>query len=791
MRLFRSIILLVLLAALVLPAAAIQAQGIAPDETAEDIRAALFNAQMALGDDPALAGQQLTQAESAYSGAFAAAIKTASPESDQRIRDGFAAASQALTQKDAAAFAVARAQVWTSILAGSYNIVEKALKSKDSAQAQTWLAVREYRTVTRFSRPSAGATMAVAGFAKGQNTLNDTLLSLRADLLDNYQARLNESLRDLTEADGNGFSIRRAELAGLAQGYFLILAPTYSEQRNAASLETAKTAFAGLSNSAVSGKDVTAALKQVNDSLHNFRAAPLSPEEQTRRAGQLIRYLSLVPVEYERGVADGKVMRDLEIQEATTFHAGAYAAFSDLESLLDARDPAKVAQARSMFDNIGNHLTDAGKQTNVVAPEEIRNQVTALTGLLQEVIPTEWAKNSTQGDFDVIASMLDQMENAVRRGDYELAESARLEAYAVMETGPEARLIVFAPQLKLQLEELFWNGQGKEKGLAYLIKSEAGIKEVQTSRTALNAALSEAQTTLGKSSEPAAIATNAGLIVFREGLEAVLILASLMSSMKREEEKKYRKPMWLGTIAALLATVATWMLARSVLQSLARYGERLEAIVSLIAIAILLVILNWFFHKKYWTGWIASFHSKKRKIITGEAGLWLGLIMLGFTSVYREGFETVLFLQALVLEGGTTMVLLGVAAAMAAVVLVGIVTFKLQVNLPYRNMLIVTGVLIAGVLMQMVGNTVHVMQVLGWMPLHVIESISLPFWLGTWFGVYGTWEGLILQTIATVYVIGSYYMAEWMQKRNHLANVSPKASMPTQQPVPVYQESNS
>lgn len=125
-----------------------------------------------------------------------------------------------------------------------------------------------------------------------------------------------------------------------------------------------------------------------------------------------------------------------------------------------------------------------------------------------------------------------------------------------------------------------------------------------------------------------------------------------------------------------------------------------------------------------------------------------------------------LFLQALVLEGGTAMVMIGVAVAMAAVVLVGVITFRLQVNLPYRNMLIVTGVLIAGVLLQMVGNTVHILQVLGWLPIHVIQSLSLPYWLGTWFGVYPTWEGIIFQALATVYVIGSYYLAEWMQKRN-------------------------
>ena len=767
-RLFRFVFVLTLLAALALPAMSAQAQGFAPAETAENIRVSLFNAQLALNNDAQLASQKLLEAQAAYSGDFAAAIKEVAPESDTRIKSGFDSALQAASQKDAAILSAARAQIWTGILAGSYTIVENALKHNQSITAQTWLLVREYRTITRFSRPNTDATLALAGFANGNTSLDNALLSLRADLLDTYQARLNESLRDLTDADSNGFSTQRAELAALAQGYFLILAPAYQDQRGAQALKTTVSVFDALRASALSGKGLAAKAQQVTDALHNFRAAPLSPTEQSRRAGQLIRYLSLVPVEYERGVADGKVARDLEIQEAITFHAGAYAAFSDLENLLDARDPAKARQAKALFDSLGGQLAEAGKQTTVAGPDQIQAQTTALTDLLGSIMPAEWSKNSTQGDFDVITSMLNQMEAAVHSGDYALAESTRLEAYAVMESGPEARLMIFAPQLKLRLEELFWNGQGKEKGLAYLIKNEASAQEIQLTRTALNATLTESQTTLGKNTEPAAIATNAGLIVFREGLEAVLILASLMSSMKRKEEQKYRKPMWIGTIAALLATAATWMLARSVLQALARYGERLEAIVSLIAIGVLLLILNWFFHKKYWTGWIASFHSKKRQIITGEAGLWLGLITLGFTSVYREGFETVLFLQALVLEGGTTMVLIGIAAAMVAVVLVGVVTFKLQVNLPYRNMLIVTGVLIAGVLLQMVGNTVHVMQVLGWLPIHLIESISLPYWLGTWFGVYATWEGIVLQIVATGYVIGSYYLAEWMQQRNRI-----------------------
>lgn len=737
-----------------------------PAQTAESIRSALVDAQLTLTSDPVAALTEVQQAEANYQSQFETTLSVSAPEANERVVDGFSTLKASVEATDSATFAAARAQVWTSILAGGYATVEGSLNADDAQTAQTWLPVREFRTATRFSRPNADATLAIDGFANDTVSREDAILALHADLLDTYQARLTESLRTLATADANGFASRRAELAALAEGYFFILAPAYAEQRGAQAATEAQTAFAELRDASITNPQLLAEKSEAVDGLlTNFRAAPLSPAEQSRRAGQLLRFLSLVPVEYGRGVVDGRVTRGLEIQEAITFHQGAYAAFADLQDLLNARDSAKTSEAEALFDTLGQQLADAGTSASVASPEEIQTSTNNLNALLTATMPETWLKGSTQGDFDVIASMLDQMENAVRNGDYEAAESARLEAYAVMETGPEARLMVFAPQLKLTLEELFWNGQGEHKGLAHLISNGAPINEIRASRAQLDSALTEAQTTLGSSSAPTAIATNAGVIVFREGLEAVIILASLMSSMKRAEERKYRKPMWFGTAAALVATLLTWFLARGVLQSLARYGEKLEAVVSLIAIGVLLLITNWFFHKMYWTEWLATFHAQKRRLISGEAGLWLGLVTLGFTSVYREGFETVLFLQALVLEAGTGTVMLGVVIALLAVVAVGLVTFRLQVNLPYKKMLIITGIMIGAVLLQMVGTTAHIMQVVGWLPIHVIEVLPLPYWLGTWFGLYATWEGIGLQVVAAAFVIGSYYLAEYTQKR--------------------------
>src|SRR5688572_4221820 len=769
-RLMIALLLSVIAASTIWGAA--QAVSDSPAQMGESIRGALVEAQLSMTNDPSASAQLVQEAETAYQTRLSDAIAASNPEAHQRVTSAFEALAESVSHGDAASFAAARAQAWTGILAGSYSIVEEAIQNGDGLTAQRWLPLREFRTATRFSRPNVGATVTVESFISGHTSAEDAVLAVRADVLDTYQARLTESLHDLAAADANGFASRRAELTALAEGYFLILSPAYLEQRGNISLLNAQAVFHDLRMSAVDNpQQLHEKLAVVENALDNFRAAPLSPAEQSRRAGQLLRFLSLVPVEYGRGVLDGRVTQDIEIQEAITFHTGAYAAFTDLKDLLNERDPNQTAQADALFESLGKHLSDAGTKRAVASPETIRSQTNELSAILEGLIPEEWLKSSAQGDFDVIASMLDQMLVAVRNGEYDLAESSRLDAYAIMETGPEAKLMVFAPQLKLQLEELFWNGQGKSKGLAYLIKNQASYSDIKATRLQLDLHLSEAQTELTHNTAPTAIAMNAGIIVFREGLEAVVILASLMSSLKSMEERKYRKPMWLGSLLALLATILTWLLAHEVLQSLARYGEKLEAVVSIVAIAVLLVIMNWFFHKTYWTSWLANFHAAKRRLLNEETGLFLGLIALGFTSVYREGFEIVLFLQALVLEGGVPVVLMGVIGASIAVALVGMIVFRLQKNLPYMKILVITGILIGSVLLQMVGSTVHVLQVVGWLPIHVIQGLDLPYWFGTWFGIYPTWEGLIFQFAAMAFVLGSYYLAEGMRK-HRLSSIS-------------------
>src|SRR4029078_6770073 len=122
-------------------------------------------------------------------------------------------------------------------------------------------------------------------------------------------------------------------------------------------------------------------------------------------------------------------------------------------------------------------------------------------------------------------------------------------------------------------------------------------------------------------------------------------------------------------------------------------------------------------------------HHRQRRRLLAQTGIGatVGLVALGFTSVYREGFEVVLFLQNLELQDGTATVLEGVAIGLALTAAVGVFTFWLHHRLPYRRVLIPTGVPAAAVLVVMTGGTAMTFADLGWIPKDP-TPFSVPGW---------------------------------------------------------------
>lgn len=273
---------------------------------------------------------------------------------------------------------------------------------------------------------------------------------------------------------------------------------------------------------------------------------------------------------------------------------------------------------------------------------------------------------------------------------------------------------------------------------------------------------------------PTAALMDIGVLVFREGLECILVLAAITASMVGAESA-HRRPVAIGVFVGLAATVVTWFVAVGVMSQLTESVPALDlqAATGLVAVVVLLVIMNWFFHKVYWGGWIGV-HTKRKKALLTEARtsaisqrrLVLGLGLLGFTSFYREGFEIVLFLQSYRLRMGSALVLKGALLGAVLVSIVAVITFVLQRRLPYRKMLIVTGILLGGVLLVIVGEQAQEMQLAHWIPTTELPGLAkiIPGWMGMWFAVFPTLETMLAQGLAAVLVIGSYFGARRIQR---------------------------
>jgi high-affinity iron transporter len=246
------------------------------------------------------------------------------------------------------------------------------------------------------------------------------------------------------------------------------------------------------------------------------------------------------------------------------------------------------------------------------------------------------------------------------------------------------------------------------------------------------------------------------------------VLAALIAGLKGKNYG-YQRPIQAGAGLGFGAGIVTWFVAISIVGDLmVSYGAlAIQAATGLFAVVVLLIVMNWFFHGVYWSGWINMQNRAKRSLIAqaGEMGknsrrVLLGLVVLGFVSVYRESVEVVLFLQSYYLEMGPATVYYGAAAGLVLTAAAGYLTFLGHRRLPYKRMLVLTGILLTGVLFVMVGEEVNEMQLAGWIGTTTIPWLQgIPDWAGLWFSVFPNVQTFAAQALVLLLVAGTYFVA--------------------------------
>ncbi len=367
-------------------------------------------------------------------------------------------------------------------------------------------------------------------------------------------------------------------------------------------------------------------------------------------------------------------------------------------------------------------------------------------------------------------TLVEQAVEAARAGDrergYDLAREAYLDHFELAEVPLRLR----DPNLVLDLEFTF-------AALRNGIRDGAPISELEELQDEINLGLRKVDRVLADPgfAAPLIAFLFSFSILFREGVEAVLLVAILLGSLQAGRASGYRRPLGLGVLAAVIASAITWVLATLVIDIAPLQRELLEGVTAVVAVAVLFVVTFWLVAQLEQRRRVEFMRARVASAIA--AGSSLAFAGLGFTAVYREGFETVLFYQALTIfaAGLLEWVLLGIAAAALALAAVGWSMLKLGKRLPVKQLLLGGATMLLLLSVAFAGNAVRSLQEGDWLPVTPIDGgwARLPIFLAELTGIHPTRESIGVQLVLlAVYAAGATWMFLWQPLRRRAAEAA-------------------
>lgn len=340
-----------------------------------------------------------------------------------------------------------------------------------------------------------------------------------------------------------------------------------------------------------------------------------------------------------------------------------------------------------------------------------------------------------QGESDALAFALARLRESVqahRSGDYRTARQLALTAYLEGFEIAEATLAAVSPEMVKRIEAQMLSFRQAIDQRAPAEQLDAQLSAIQQSFVTANQALS------GDGLSVVGSFLGSFVILAREGLEAILVLAAIFAFLNKANRPDARRYVHVGWISALLLGVATWFVSTYVVAISGASREATEGVSALLAAGILLYVGYWMHSKSYSSTW-QKFVADKVHAAIGKRNLWL-LALLAFIAVYREAFETVLFYRAIWAQGDHVAIIAGFAAAAVVLVVISWAIFALSVRLPIGRFFSWSSVLIAVLAVIFAGNGIAALQEAGLVPIDPVPFVSVPL-----LGIHGNIEALLAQ----------------------------------------------
>ena len=398
------------------------------------------------------------------------------------------------------------------------------------------------------------------------------------------------------------------------------------------------------------------------------------------------------------------------------------------------------------------------RASGVVIAEVFANKETKPMGSA-----SEGEKQSVRDEIDIIREKLMAAEIFYELGDtqaaYASARSAYLDSYEYV----EIPLRAIAPDFTFEVEYQFAT-------LRNQINDGVPIEDIATTIISIERSLDESERLVSGTGTVAPMIAfiSSFSIIFREGLEAVLILGAIITYLEASRNHKFKKYVHYGIGLAIGATAVTWVIASYIIEISGANRELIEAIAALSATAVLFYVSFWILNKIEHKRWMEFVKAKVFQ--ASAAGGTSVFIMLSFFTVYREGFETVLFYQAMFSFAKYMEFYVGLGFILGIVSLLGIYFGfrKLGKRLPLRALFGLTMGIGAYLSIAFLGNAIREFQVLDYIPytsmLGTIPRLDIN--VATMTGIYPTLETTVGQIVLlAVYLVASLYVLVLRPKR--------------------------
>jgi high-affinity iron transporter len=373
------------------------------------------------------------------------------------------------------------------------------------------------------------------------------------------------------------------------------------------------------------------------------------------------------------------------------------------------------------------------------------------------------AKKEVMNQVDVIRSKLiaslDDYQNGRYDSAFENARSAYLDSYEYI----EIPLTPIDPNFTLEMEIKF-------SELRNLIQDRAPYEEVQAKVVEIRKGLDESERLVTGTGvvAPAIAFSSSFSIIFREGLESALIIGAIVTYLEASRNERFKKNVYYGIILAIAATAITWFVASFLFTISGMNRELIEAVAALSATGVLFYVSFWILNKIETKKWIEFVKAKVWQATT--TGSIMVFVLLSFFTVYREGFETVLFYQAMFsfAKYMENFVALGLILGLASLLVIYYAIRRLGRKLPLKVLFALTMGVGAYLSIAFIGNGVRELQEAGYIKTtHMLGIIPrLDINLAVMTGIHPTLETVIAQiALLSIYIVGMLYVLVWRSRR--------------------------